>query len=1114
VLFRTACLLTCLAALPALFAQDATITGIVTDSASAVVPGVSIKVRNTETNDTRTVVTNHEGNYTVYPLPVGKYELTAEMAGFRTHQQTGIVLEIEQTLRSDIQLVIGNVTESVQVTAQVAVLNTENGAIKGDVIVNQEINDLPLDGRDFTNLAFLVPGVMPNAQGGQGSFASINGARADSTNFYVDGFNNRNARGAAAQVRPNMDAMQEFKMEVSGYSAEMGRMAGGVLNMVMRSGTNQFHGDVFEYVRNDLIDARGFFDPTKNPLHRNQYGAMLSGPIRLPKIYDGHNRTFFMFSWESYKQSVRETSITHVPSLLERQGDFSQSFSLTAKKLTVTDPLNKNTPFPDNLIPLNRFNPVSVNLLKYYPQPNRADLRNNYITAASDPDAWDSFIIKTDHRFNQNNTISYRFQIRFNNTSTPFAGSPLGIFGDRVDDDRSLMGIVFTHLFTPTFLVEYNTGFSRASNHQNGIWGGIDVASQIGLPDSTRDPDLVGFPLFNVTDYASLGGAANEPVEFAVTEIQNSAKFTWVKGKHVMKFGFEYDRTRFNQPFYNNNRGTFNFTGSVSGAPLSDFVLGQLNAATRTVGWNRNYLRAASSGAFFNDDFKIRPNLTLNLGMRYELDNIPYDRYNHLTNFVPEIGKVVLAFNDTSVAPVIAAAGLTDHVTYAEAAGLSTNLVKTDYNNFAPRVGFAWTPFKDRRTVLRGGYGIFYTGILLNPFRNNLQNTFPYAQTETYTHNSTDPSLVTLSNPFPAQLRVGGGTTTSTGIEVNDPTGYLQSWNLTIERDLGSGMSLEIGYAGSKGTKLSRFKDINLPRRSEAAYLAGTAVQQLRPFPYFNGTIMQFQFHSNSIYNAGQISLRRRGRGGTFFRLNYAYSKSIDDASQLNGTSDGGLVVAAQDVNNRRADRSRSDWDRGHVVTASFSWQIPVGRGRRLLTGAHGIQQGALGGWQFSGTTFMATGAPITILTAGTNLNVGDSQKPNRLATGIPASVPGQRRGVDYPWFDPDAFVAVPSCVSTKVGCPVDQYGFKPFVYGNAGRNILDGPGRSYFNLAMMKNFRVQERKNFQLRLESFNAFNHPNFQLPNNQFNASGAGLITAAILDGGAGSARVFQAGLKFEF
>ncbi|MBI4905568.1 MAG: TonB-dependent receptor [Acidobacteria bacterium] len=1094
-------------------AQDASVTGVVTDSQQAAIAGVQIKIRKTDTNIDREILTSHDGTYTVTSLPPGPYLLSASHPGFRTYQKTAIVLEIGQTYRNDIQLEIGNVTESVSVTADIAPLNTESGTVKGDVIVQAEINDLPLDGRDFTDLAFLVPGVMPNAQGGQGSFASINGARADSTNFYVDGFNNRNPRGAAAQVRPNMSAMQEFKMETSGYSAEIGRMAGGVINMVLRSGTNQYHGDIFYYVRNNIIDARGFFDQQKQKLNRHQFGATLHGPIQIPKLYNGRNRTFFMFSWESYRQLVGTTSITHVPSLLERQGDFSQSFSLTAATLTVRDPFSSNSPFPGNLIPLSRFHPTAVKLMQYYDLPNRADRRNNFITFANDNDRWNSYLGKVDHRFNTSNSLSFRYQKRFADTTEPLNTSALGKFGLVTADDRSLMGLEFTHMFSPTLLMEVHTGYSRNATVQNSVWGGVDVASQLGIPGTTREPGLLGFPLFNITDYATIGSGANQPVEYFVTDIQNGGKMTWVKSKHVMKWGFSVERTRFNQPYFNNNRGTFNFTGSWTGAPLADLLLGNMNATTRTVGWNRNYLRATSMGAFFNDDFKLRPNLTLNLGVRYEIDRIPNDRYNHITNFVPELGKVVLAFNDPSVADVAAAAGLTDRVTYASAVGLPNSLVYPDYNNIAPRVGLAWSPRKNRRSVIRGGYGVFYTGHLLNPFRNSLQNTFPYARTETYNRVATRPDLVNLTNPFPNDRLVVGGTTTSNGYEVDARTGYLQSWNLTIERDLGSGVAIEIGYVGSKGSKLGRLKDINLPRRSLSSYLAGIALVNLRPFPYFNGAINQYQFHSNSVYNAGQFSLRKRGRSGTFYRFNYSFSKSIDDVSQLNGNADAGLTAAAQDINNRRLDRGRADSDRGHVVTAAFSWMLPIGKGRALFANASGVRQALVAGWQFSGTSFFATGAPLTPVTAGINLNLGESQKPNRVGKGIPAEIDGKRRGVDYSWFKTTDFSAVPSCVSVAVGCPPDQNGFLPFVYGNSGRNIIDGPGLAYINLSMMKNFRMGERKNLQFRIESFNALNHPNFQMPNHQFNASSAGLITGTAGSGRGGN-RVFQSSLKFQF
>ncbi len=543
-------------------------------------------------------------------------------------------------------------------------------------------------------------------------------------------------------------------------------------------------------------------------------------------------------------------------------------------------------------------------------------------------------------------------------------------------------------------------------------------------------------------------------------------------------------------------------------------LLGMANNTSRLRGVNRNYLRATSRGGFFNDDFKLLPNLTLNFGIRYEMDLTPYDRYDHLSMFVPSIGKIVTAAKPTpELAALVAQGNVQNLFAYASEVGLPREIIRPDYNNVAPRFGFAWSPTRDRKTVLRGGYGIFYTGSLLNPFQIRFGASFPFSVQENYTRNASRPDLVTLSNPFPSELSKLGGTTSTFGTDVNSRTGYLQSYSLTMERDLSGGIGLEIGYTGSKGTHLGKARDINYPRRTEQSYLAGTPIQNLRPYPFWNNAINIFTWVSNSIYNSGQISLRRRGKGGTFYRISYTFSKSIDDASQLNQPTTGGLIGTNQDPTNWKLDRGRSDWDRGHVVTASYSWMLPFGRGRRFFGSANRWQQAAIGGWQLSGASFFATGAPFTVNTTGSDANIGDSGKPNRIGKGIPAEIPGQRRGIDYPWFVLSDFVAVPSCVSVTVGCPADKYGFKPFVYGNSGRSILDGPGRAYSNLALMKNFGARERRNFQFRFESFNALNHPNFNMPNKNFNSTGGGLITS-VSGTGRGGSRVFQAALKYAF
>jgi hypothetical protein len=1097
-------------------AELSTVTGVISDSGQAVVPGVNVTIRNTDTNIARSIVSNEEGYFTIPNLPPGPYELTATKSGFQVWRESRIVLATGQTLRTDVLLQVGSVNESINVQAEPAILNTEQGAVVGDVIVHQEIDELPLNGRDFTDLAFLVPGVMPNAQGGAGSAMAINGARGDNTNFTVDGFDDRNSRGAAAQLRPNIDALEEFQMLVGGFSADLGKMAGGNLSMTLKSGTNRYHGTLFEYFRNDVFDARAHFDAGRLPLHQNQFGGVVSGPVRLPR-YDGHDRTFFMLSMESYRNVAGQTRIGNVATAPERGGDFSQSINNAGAHIIVKDPANKNAPFPGDVIPAGRFSPVALNLLKYYPLPNRPSLTNNYQATANNISNWDSFITKVDQRFSISDSLSLTYGKRFGRNNAPWAGSNLGEFANWVQDDRSLGGLTYTHVFTPSLINEGRVGFSRNSSREHIIGGGVDTASQTGMRGSTTDPMLEGMPLVNITGFLSIGYANNEPVQYFVTDYQAGDKLTWIRGKHVVRFGVDVSRTQFNQPFFNNSRGTMTANGVWTGAgnatngdAFGDLLLGLLNSSTITRNITRNYLRYNSYGAFVTNDYKITRSLTLNLGLRYEIDQPPRDKYDRMLNFVPALNKIVIASADTipNFDALVEQASLTGRVALAKDYGLPRSLVYANYKNFAPRMGFAWRPFGTQRMVLRGGYGIFYSGTVLNDVRLGLGTSFPFSTNLMFSRNATDLTALTVSDPWPEARAALAGTNTSTGFQLHAPIGYLQSYNLTVERELGHRTVLTIAYVGSKGTHLGRQYNINFPFRTIANYMAnGTNF----PVPYWPlSTINYWDFGSNSIYNAGQATLTKRAFGGSLVSVSYIYSKSIDNASQLSGASTGGFN-GALDARNLGLERARSDWDRGHAANVRFSYQVPVGPGRRFLAGAGKVIDGFLGGWQLSGTAQAATGQPFTVEDSNANQGIGESIRPNRLAKGYETGGTG-RRGIDYPWFNPAAFVSVPGCAS-RTNCPPDPYGFVPFAPGNSGRNILDGPRLFYINTSMIKNFAAGEGKRFQFRYEVFNILNHQNFLLPNRNFNEVAAGIING-VQDSGRGGPRLMQFALKFYF
>jgi outer membrane receptor protein involved in Fe transport len=1056
-------LLLAMAGLAVAQTPTATLTGVVTDTAGAVMPNVTMLVRNVDTGLDRTFVTNETGDYTIPNLAPGNYELRAEAPGFRPYHETGLTLQLEQTLRRDIQMQVGSVSETIEVRDTTPALNTEN-ASKGDVIVQAEIADMPLDGRDFVDLAYLVPGVFPKARGGQGSALNINGARADNTNFVVDGFNNQNPRGAAAQVRANLDSVLEFKTQVSGYSAEFGRLAGGVINTVLRSGTNQFHGSLFEYLRNDLFDARNFFDETKRKLRRNQFGAAFHGPVI-------QNRTFFLVSWESYRQVIGQTRLGRVPSVLERGGDFSASVD-AGRPIVLRDPV-ANESFPDNRLPASRFHPAAAKLMTYYPLPNQPFRANNYLTSAVDQDSWDSFVYKIDHKLSGAHSLSFRYLKRYNRNSSPFAGSDLGIFGTREGVHQSLAGLNWTYIVTPALLNEARMGFSRTANRQRSVWAGQDIAEQLGIPGTTTDPDLVGFPRFTIRDLLTLGDPASQPVTFHVNNLQWGNTTTLIRGRHAVKWGFEILRTQFFQPHNNNNRGTFNFLGRWTNAPFADFLLGLLNNTSRQVGTTPNYLFATNYGFFGQNDFRVSRSLTLNLGLRYEIIKPPAEKYNRMANFSPELGQIVLAGDENipNLAELLAAANLTQRVTTAREAGLPRSLIHTDWTNLAPRLGFAWRPGRGNRTVVRGGYGIFYGVALLNPVRQDLLDVFPFAVIQTFQRQTNNVNVLTLSTPFPDARTVLDGTTTSNGYEVRSPTPYLQDYNLTVEREIGSSVALEIAYVGSKGTHLGRRYDVNQPLRLPELRLPGGGF----PRPYTGiQSIDYYSFGSTSIYNAGMISLRRRTRGGVFYRVNYVFSKSIDDASQITGNSDGGYA-GAQDARNLKLERGRSDWDIGHAVTMTFSWQLPLRRHKLLR------------GWQLAGTGRFYTGQPFTVRVSNVQLDQGEANRPHRIAKGRLETRTVER------WFHLEAFPPVP---------------LGAYQFGNSGRNILDAPGLVAWNASLLKSFPLERRGRVQMRYELFNVLNRANFGVPQNQVNAVTAGTIREA--DPG----RLMQVALKYEW
>jgi outer membrane receptor protein involved in Fe transport len=1057
-----AALLFCVALSTKLGAQNptATLVGITTDPSGAVVVGAMVEIRNVATNGLRKAQSDAKGEFIVPNLAPGYYDITVAKDGFRTLRQTNLELQLDQEARLEFHLELGAVSQTVEVSASIPLINTEN-SVKGDVVSSDEMLEMPLISRDFTDLAFLTPGVVPNAQGGASSSPMvINGARADSSNFLIDGYNDRDPRDASPQVHPNIDALQEFKMQVSGYSADTGRQASGVMSMVLKTGGNQFHGTMFEFLRNDALNARNFFDAASpSVLRRNQFGATLSGPVRFPKLYNGRDRTFFLFSWESVRQNAPSPMLSVVATLAERQGNFA---GLPAIK----DPLATGTFFPNNQIPLSLQSSAALAAQAYYPLPNRSGVNNFYADPAT-PSASDNFVAKIDQRVTQTGNLSFRYLRNSSTSLIPYNGGDTGMFGVSGLSHNILTGFTYTQTFSPRVVNEARVSLARTYGYYAGVHSGINYNAQFGMTGGTTDPKLIGFPCIVLSGYDQLGEKNSWPGGYTSTNYNFADTITWVKGSHLIKFGGDILRSQMFQNPDSNERGTYNFTGSWTNQSYGDFLLGLPNSTSREVEGANLYIFTTNYSFFLQDDWKVTSRLTLNLGLRYELTQPPYDKYNRWTNFIPELNKLVIA-SEAVIPPGVT---FTDasQVETAQQAGLPRSLVDTDYKDFAPRFGFAWRPLGGNRTVVRGGYGIFYggAGMWVNLY-GSLGGSFPFSLSQTINRNANSPTYLTLANPFPVAANLASSNSSPTGFDLHDPTPYAQNWNLTVEQSLGRESAIEIGYAGSKGTHLGRTYNIN-ESYDRSAKLVGGVI----PYPQW-GSLGYYNLAFDSSYNVASVTLRRRFSGNFFYRVNYSYSKSIDYGSQLTGNSAGGYS-GVEDARNIRLERGRSDFDIPHQFTTAFSWVVPW---------KHNL---VARGWQLAGTGIARTGAPFTPQLTNANLNLGEAIRPNRIAKGTIANptVNG--------WFDLSAFPSVPD---------------GSFAFGNSGRSILDGPRSIVFNLALYRNFAVRERSKLQFRWEAFNAFNHTNFNLPVDAMNATNVGTITAA------GAPRQMQVALKCSF
>lgn len=1057
--------------------DTATIAGTLHDQTGAAVPSATIRIVENATNATTILHSDSKGEYVSPPLHVGNYSVIAEARGFKTARRDNVTLQVQDRLRIDFDMQVGQVNESVVVSSEAPPIQTDTSSL-GQVLSSRAITELPLNGRDYIQLATLTTGVVGtsagtngntggSSTGGQNSFVA-DGARGTLNNFLLDGIDNNSNDNGGVILRTNVDAIQEFKIQTNSFSAEFGRSGGAAINAIIKSGTNSYHGDVFEFLRNSFFDARDYFeDPAtkKASFKQNQFGATIGGPIR-------RNKLFWFGDYQGTVIRNPMTLVSSVPTAAQRIGDFSGPGNDTIYDPATYDPAtNSRAQFSGNVIPSDRISPLVQNIMNLYPLPNQpGKLKNNYVISPIAQDRIDQGDFRGDYNIAESDQLFFRWSMSgrtsFNPTPLPGLAGGGGSSSGNGFEDTMGAALGETHTFSPTTVNEIRIGFNYVHIRRGVPLGGnVEPPSNLLVPGVPNNPGTNGVTLFVPSGYRRIGSPGFAPTILSSQERQITDVLTLIRGGHSIKLGGEIRWSQFNIFQVSAPNGSFSFTGQFTqnpvdgdgGISIADELLGLPTTSTISSLLNLGNRQHVPSG-FAQDDWKLNGHLTLNLGVRYDFFSPIVEVNNKQSNFDYQTAQLIVAGRN----------------------GASRGLVTPDYLNFAPRIGFAWTPFNSNNTVFRGAYGIFYSGQEIRTAAPlQLAYNLPFYYQPFFISDGITP-LLTVDQGFPPGNPANAVDPPVTSVDSRLKTPYYQEWNFAIEQALPSAMSLEIVYAGSKGTHLQVLIDPN-----EVMIPGPGDVQSRRPYPNY-GPFAAIQDRGNSTYHSLQVKAQKRYTHGLSFLSSFTYSKAINDLPEICCNQ-----PYPQNSYNLTAEKGLADFDQRLRWVLSFDYELPFGRGRHFLNGNRLLDL-AFGGWHLGGIYTLASGFPFSPQLGYDPSNTGDqgTVRTDRIANG---NLPSGQRDPNL-WFDINAF-PFPAT----------------YTFGNAGRNILIGPGVNVLDGSIRKEFATTETQRLEFRAEFFNMVNHPNFAQPDNFIDdgPGAAGVITSLAIP-----MRQIQFGLKYRF